>query len=489
MKRDCCIPEVFLLLFIVVCLSGATFGETPIQSSDENVAALYKTLEKFNFRNDAVLNIDVPELTKIDGKHSDDQFIGELLLKSVSLKTLQIIAFFRNPALESTRQIVRSRAEMYPQTMYVDALAEQYRSFVQGIDTRTNGGGMKTGPELLFPGPGILSFNGRLARLEVEMALEEYAMKLRDVAAELLTMAAEREMLRQSITVMDRTVAVLRAFEESLTSRFSTDKAMYPELARLQSERQRMINERTSMQRMMQASLAGINRLLGRKPDSEIGKVILPQPMWTKENMPSRQRALESRQEIRIQKLAVSLLESLLALKTRSTILPLSPGFAYAKQGMTGTSVQPKSGMSTGKERMNPLNAYKMTFGTEVSTVKVPDYGIRVSYLRELQKRIEAEKFQLTDLENVTGSELSGAQADFENAKSSSANERTRVLPILENALKSADAGYRTGQITFLEWMELFMNTFSSRLAAIRYEFSGYKSIGKIFMLQGSCNF
>ena len=488
MKNRKCVCARFFLLFFVV-LSGALFGQTQIQPEPTTIQTLYRALETFDFRNDSVLKMNDAEFANIAEKRTDDLFLDELFKPRVPLRTLQIVAFFRNPALEAARKTVRARTEMYPQTMYVDALAEQYRSFMQGIDTRTSGGGMKSGSELLFPGPGVLSFNGRLARLEVEMALEEYAMKLRDVEAELLMMAAEREMVRQSIGVMDKTIAVLGAFEESLISRLSTDKIMYPELARLQSERQRMKNERASMQRMMNASLAGINRLLGRKPEAVLGPVVLPKTAWTKEKRPMPQRALENRQEIRTQKIALQLLETLLALKTRSTLSPLSPGFAYAKQGMVDTTGPSRNGMNAGKERMNPLSAYKTTFDTNPSTLKTPDYGGPVSYLRELQRRIEAEKSQLVELENSTSSDLIGALTEFDNAESSSVNERSRVLPSLETALKSAEAGYHTGQISFLEWMELFMNTFSSRLAAIRYDFAGYKAVGKILMLQGSCNF
>jgi len=476
----------FLLLF--VGFSVTMFGQTTTQP-DKSVVALYQALEKFDFRNDSVLKIDAPELADITAKNSADPSLNSLLKAEIPLHTLQVLAFIRNPALESARKTVRARAEMYPQTMYVDALAEQYRSFMQGIDTRTSGGGMKSGSELLFPGPGVLTFNGRLARLEVEMALEDYAMKLRDVSAELLMMVAEREMLRHSIVVMDKTVAVLGAFEESLTSRLSTDKIMYPELARLQSERQRMKNERASMQRMMNASLAGVNRLLSRKSDAVLGQILLPQSVWPKGNAVALQQALENRQEIRIQKLTIQLLETLLALKTRSTLTPLSPGFAYPKQGMAASGGSSKKTMSAGKERMDPLSVYKTTFDADVSTRNLPVYGGQVSYLRELQQRIEAEKARLVELENSTGSDITGALSEFDNAKSSSTNERTRVLPSLERALKSAEAGYRTGQVSFLEWMELFMNTFSSRLAAIRYDYAAYKAVGKILMLQGSCNF
>jgi hypothetical protein len=55
--------------------------------------------------------------------------------------------------------------------------------------------------------------------------------------------------------------------------------------------------------------------------------------------------------------------------------------------------------------------------------------------------------------------------------------------------MNSAEAGYRSGQVSFLEWMELTMSRLSSKLAAIRYDFAGYKAIGRIYMLTGSCKF
>lgn len=481
---------LFIPLLSLFISLHPVFAEIASQAGETNPQALYKALEAFDFRNDAVLRLNGQILAKATANRLDDGYFDDLLKNRVPLSTLQVVAFVRNPELESMRQAVRARAEMYPQTMFVDALAEQYRSFLQGIETRTGGSSMKSGPELLFPGPGVLTFNGRLARLEVEMALEDYAMKLRDVAADLLTMVAEREMYRQSLVVMDKTIAVLGAFEESLTSRLSTGKIMYPELARLQSERQRMKNDRAAMQRMMNASLAGINRLLGRKPGALLGQVTIPQPAWSPENRPALSAALENRQEVRIQKISIQLLETLLALKTRSTLSPISPGFAYAKQGMAAQSgSSSRQGMNAGKERMDPLNVYKTTFDTGIAPLKAPDFGDPVSYLRELHRRIESEKAHLIDLENATNSEMTAALVDYDNAKNSSANERYRILPGLENALKSAETGYRTGEVSFLEWMELFMNTFSSRLATIRYDFEEYKAVGKILMLQGSARF
>lgn len=477
---------------ICVVLLFLFFGMFPVfaeTDSQTDIQALYKALEAFDFRNDAVLQLDGRLLTEATAKRLDEGYFDNLLKNSVPLATLYVTAFVRNPDLESLRQAVRARAEMFPQTMFVDALAEQYRSFLQGIETRTSGAAMKSSPALLFPGPGVLTFNGRLARLEVDMALEEYAMKLRDVAADLLTMAAEREMYRRSIAVMDQNLSILGAFEESLISRLSTDKVMYPELARLQSERRRMQNDRASMLRMMTASLAALNRLLGRKPEAALGRVDLPRPTWSPEKRPVLPFALEHRQEIRLQKISIQLLETLLALKTRSTLAPLSPGFAYVKPGMPASpGPGSKKGMAGGNEKMDPLVVYKTTFDTGVSTLKAPDYGGLVSYLRELQRRIESEKSRLTDLENSTGSDLVAAWTDYENARNSSINERSGVLASLEKALKSAETGYRTGQVTFLEWLELFMNTLSSRLAAIRYDNEAAKAVAKIMMLRGTAN-
>lgn len=458
-------------------------GEADASATTPELSDLYKQLEAFDFRNDEVVDLSARNLQPLLEVGTTEDVIDARLARRVSLPELWAVAFVRNPDLEAMRRMVRARAEMYPQTMYVDALAAQYRSFLQGIDTRTGGGGMGGGNELLFPGPGIISFNGRLARLEVEMALQDYSMKLRDVCAEVFAMASERESLRRTVAVLSETVKVFTSFEVSLRSRFTTDRAMYPEFSRLQAERDRMILERDSMRRMFDAMQPGLNRWLGRRPDAPLGEIVLPRPNPPVPAKNLAARADTSRQEIRIQEIMLEILQTLASLKRRETLSPLSPGFAYPKTGMS--PAVPGSPMSMGKGRTDPNSPYRLTFGTMPPAVRTPEYGGPVAYLRELDRRIEAETARLAEMRNALQAEVAAAAAEYENARQGANTETSRVIPSLERGMESAAAGYRTGNVSFLEWMELFMKTLEARLAAIRFDLAARKGLARLMMLGG----
>ena len=504
-----------IFLIVAACASAAKpgrlskmafskLGQTGSASSDPSVqtdlATLYKAIESYDFRDDWVLDLTdsrlKPYMDKAAGEKKLDELdpLDALLAKRISLPQLWAVAFANNPDLESMRKMALARAEMYPQTMYVDSLAAQYRSFVQGIDTRTSGGGMNVGTELLFPGPGVISFNGRLAHLEVDMALQDYSMKLRDVCAELFDNANERESFRKMVTILDETVQALSAFEISLKSRFTTDRAMYPEFSRLQAERDRTINERNTMKRMLDAMLPKINHFLGRRFDAPLGEIEIPPVNPSLSGKAIADVAVKSRQEIRIQEIMLELLKTLASLKRRETLSPISPGFAYTKNvmaetaGLEGSMGMGKAGTSgtSGKSRPDPNSPYRLAFSAMPATARSAEYGGPVAYLRELDRRIEAENEKLSEMRNALRAEVAAAVADYENSRQSAITEISKVVPNLKRGMESAASGYRTGNVSFLEWIELFMKTLEARMAAIKFDLAAKKGIAKLMMLQGS---
>ncbi|MBF0546746.1 MAG: TolC family protein [Candidatus Riflebacteria bacterium] len=467
----------------------ASFSSDFAFSENGNLKELYQRTTNFDFRNDEVFQPNETTLSGITSKPLNDKSIEKILSGNVSLIFLQTLAFARNPDLESSKKTIQARAEMYPQTMFVDALAAQYRSFTQAIETRTSSSAMGESQELFFPSPGISTFNGKLARLEVEMAMEEYFMKLRNLEIKLLNKAAEYQMFRASISVTEKNLAALEAFGNSLKTRFITGKSMYPELTRLQVEQDRMKNDRASMLRMQKASIAEINHLLARAADGSFGSIQLPSLNFPVDRKNLTQAAQEKRQEVRIAEIGIKLLETLLSLKKRFVFAKISPGFAYPKSGMTSKSNQSNSEMGIGKNSSAALDSYKISFGTDVTMPNPLELAEQASYLRELEQQIGSEKAKVAEIRNSTISELTEAVTGFENARESLKTERNIVFPRLETTLDSAGSAYRTGQIAFSDWMELFLSSFSSQMNSIRYEFEAYKALGKIFEVSGSCNF
>ncbi len=475
------------LTMVAVLLPFNLNGETKAPGLP-NIDDMYKQIASFDFRMDDVVNLSEPELKLYLENSRNDNKLNSLLNRPISIKALWTVAFVRNPDLESMRNMVRSRAEMFPQTMYVDALAAQYRSFIQNIQTRTSSGGMSEGVELLYPGPGVLSFNGRIARLEVEMALEDYGMKLRDIAAELYSMAAERESIGRSIAVMSETIDVISVFEASLKSRFTTDRAMYPELSRLRAERSRMINERNSMKRMETSVLSEINRYLARDTAAPLGKVDFPSSKNLAISPKFVAEALDRQQELRIQGITIEILKNLISLKNRATFSSLSPGFIYPKFSNGSENGMRETG-PMGASAPDPLQPYRRGFSGMVDTSPRIEFGQQAVYLRELSKRVDAEVHKRSDLANSLKAALNSAFTEYENARQGAETEKSGVIPVLKHGVDSASAGYRTGNVSFLEWMEIFMKMLEARMAAIRYDLAAQKAISKLMMLQGSANF
>jgi len=471
------------LLFFLLLLWPITVHaeEQPTHNTDLDI--MYQKIATYDFRDDTVLPLQKNVLTAYS---KDGTETADLAMKAdpVPLETVWTIAFLRNPDLEAMRQMIRARAEMYPQVMAIEALAAQNRSFLQGINTRTSMTVMNESPELLFPGPGILSFNGRLAHLEVEMAMQEYTMKLRDIGADLLALCAERESYRKSLLVLSDMLRLFSAFEDSLKTRFVTNQAMYPEVARFQAERARMIAERETMKRMMDSFLARINHLLGRPTLAPIGNVRLPHPSKTPDFNSSLDEALEHRQELHIQRLTIDILQTLSQLKHRATLSPLSPGFAYPKPAMEDMSE--KGRMTKKKIIPDPLIVYRQTFRTEPSAGLSNNYQEQIAFLRELDHRIKAEEAREEEMKNDTSARLADALAEYTNSLLKETTERKKVLPILQQGLESTTASFRTGKVSFLEWLELFMKVLQSKLDVIQYSASAFKSLAEIHMLRGT---
>ncbi|MBF0500665.1 MAG: hypothetical protein HQM09_11075 [Candidatus Riflebacteria bacterium] len=494
-----------MTVFTCVALSGATAslpkGDIAINETGSDVARWYHDIEKESFQRPDVVDLSSTDAHAALSKASDETALDKLLSKPVSLEQIFAIAFARFPRLLAARQTVQVRAKMFPQSMYVDELATRLRAFTQDIDTRTTGGAMReASPEMLFPGPGVLSFNGLLARIEVNMAELEYEAELRNTAADLLERSAEKRYLRHLFDIQHETLAVLRSFESTLKTGFTTDRATFQDLAMVQSELARLDTEQASLHRREIALNAEINRFLGRSSDNTLHRDISPESTTLPEirlpAIPGHMDAtafiadaLRNRQEIAIQREQIRSMETLISLKRRQVVSPIAPGFAYAKRGMSALSdsesgMESKSG-TNGRGTVPPEG--KSGFSARPPFALIPDYGIEVSYLQELEAKLVAGRTTLSDIESSTRAEIIGIVAEFESNRQTSATEIGKVSPVLKTAVESAASAYRTGKATFREWRELTLRLLDSEKKVVETEFASYKMIADLWRHTGSC--
>ena len=286
-----------------------------------------------------------------------------------------------------------------------------------------------------FPFPGTLSLRGEAARAMALQTREEYEATVREVIAKVKITYDNLYLVHKAIEVTEENVGILRRFEQIAQVKYATGAVSQQDVLKTQVELARLANDLITLEQELTTTRARLNTLLNRVPRSPLDQPeeleIIP-ILERSESLESL--ALEHRPELRATRAVIARSEREIELAK----LKFYPNFHVALKRFQNRGIPQPNGWGVSASINIPWVFHRKH-----------DQGVI-----ETRHRLARAEALRDSLENDTRFLIEDLLVKIETAERRANLYQTSVLPLAEQAVKSADIGYRADRVDFLNLLE-----------------------------------
>ena len=366
------------------------------------------------------------------------------LAQPIALELLVAFGYEWDPGLKSAREKIRAVLEQYPQAVYLENVLRQYNAFTKQLDTKVGPLTHKEMMAMKFPFPGTLALKGQVITEDVLIAQKEFDIALRDLVTEIKLAYYDYLFVIEATHINEENQKLLQQMIAIAQTKFRVGQGKYSNVIMAQVELSKLVNAIITLEQQRETIIARINTLLNSSADLPLG---VPVPIEEDRVIPTLaelyELAVESRQEIQKQKLAISKMALVVEMSKQMTYPDPTLGASYFEnRGIVDLKHTQKMPMTFSTRRtLNPANAAW--------------FGHRNSYIHELDVKIEAMEHQIEKLESNLRFVVKKHHFGMETANRSIRLYRQTLLPQAQQALSAANTAYQAAQIDFLSFLDI----------------------------------
>ena len=366
------------------------------------------------------------------------------LAQPIALELLVAFGYEWDPGLKSAREKIRAVLEQYPQAVYLENVLRQYNAFTKQLDTKVGPLTHKEMMAMKFPFPGTLALKGQVITEDVLIAQKEFDIALRDLVTEIKLAYYDYLFVIEATHINEENQKLLQQMIAIAQTKFRVGQGKYSNVIMAQVELSKLVNAIITLEQQRETIIARINTLLNSSADLPLG---VPVPIEEDRVIPTLaelyELAVENRQEIQKQKLAISKMALVVEMSKQMTYPDPTLGASYFEnRGIVDLKHTQKMPMTFSTRRtLNPANAAW--------------FGHRNSYIHELDVKIEAMEHQIEKLESNLRFVVKKHHFGMETANRSIRLYRQTLLPQAQQALSAANTAYQAAQIDFLSFLDI----------------------------------
>ncbi len=196
----------------------------------------------------------------------------------VELEDYLRIAAMQNAGLETAFEQWKAALEQVPQAKTLPDPKFTYSYFIKEIETRTGPQRQRFSLVQTFPWFGVIESRTDAASAKAKAAYQNYeAIKL-ELFYNVKNSFYEYVYLKQAIDIAKQNVELLKYLEEVARTRYTITSGSHPDIIRAQIELAILEDKLTSLEKLQEPTIAGLNAILNRKISS-------PLP-WPEEKQP-----------------------------------------------------------------------------------------------------------------------------------------------------------------------------------------------------------
>ncbi len=365
------------------------------------------------------------------------------LAQSIELELLIALGYEWNPGLKSAREKIRAVLEQYPQAVYLENVLRQYNAFTKQLDTKAGPMSHKEMMAMKFPFPGTLTLKGQIVTEDVLIAQKEFEIVLRDLVTQIRLAYYDYLFLIEATRINEENQALLQQMIAIAQAKFRVGQGKYSNVIMAQVELSKLADTIITLEQQRETIIARLNTLLNASTDLPLG---VPVPIEEERVIPALAElyalAVQKRQEIQKQKLAISKMTLAVEMAKQMTYPDPTLGASYFENRSMGN--------------LKHTQKIPVTFMTQrtLNPANTAWFGHRDSYIHEMDVKIEAMEHRIEELESSLRFVVKKHHFGMETANRSIRLYRHTLLPQARQALDAANTAYQAAQIDFLSFLD-----------------------------------
>lgn len=349
-------------------------------------------------------------------------------------------AMERNPAIiaaekkwQSARDIIEARRALPdPQVSYT--------YFVESVETRVGPQENIFGAKQKFPFFGKRDLKAGVAAKEAEAVKASYEAVKQEVVRQVKLAFYQLFYVSTIIDITNDEKEILRRFEQIASVKYETGQGNQQNILKVQVEISRLQDKLLALTGVKQTADARLNTLLDRPSDKPLGKPVKPKFrdfFFIKQQL--FRIARENRPELKGGAARIEKSDAMLGLAKKDFYPDLTVGANYIE-----VDEGPLNFSDNGKDAFNVM-----------VSVNVPIWREKLSaQVSSASKMIKAQKNAYQNILNRTFFEVEDNLFKIQTARETVRLYRNVLIPQAEQSLRSAEAGYVTGTVNFLDLLD-----------------------------------
>ena len=365
------------------------------------------------------------------------------LTQPIALELLVAFGYEWNPGLKAAREKIRAVLEQYPQAAYLENVLRQYNAFTKQLDTKVGPMPHKEMTAMKFPFPGTLALKGQVITEDVLIAQKEFEIALRDLVTEIKLAYYDYLFVVEATRINKENQKLLQQMIAIVQTKFRVGQGKYSNVIMAQVELSKLAEVIITLEQQRETIIARLNTLLNASTDLPLGDPVPIEEERVTLALPDLYKlAVDKRQEIQKQKLAISKMGLMVEMAKQMTYPDPTLGASYFEnRAMADLKHTEKMPMTfSARRRLNPANSAW--------------FGHRSSYIREMDVKIEAMAHKIEELETNLRFVVKRHHFGMETANRSIRLYRQTLLPQARQALDALNIAYQAAQIDFLSFLD-----------------------------------
>ena len=383
--------------------------------------------------------------------HIPDPLLGEFIRTAID----------SNPSIQTAYARYRAALQRVPQQTALPDPALTFGRFLRSVETRE-------GPQLStltlsqrFPWFGKLDLKGKIAIKRAAAQFRLFRAREREVAAGVKRAFYDVAYLDRALEIVREEQSLLDHYENLAQARYASGKGHQQEVIRIQAEISRTMSRLELLRQQRQSAAARLNSLSDQPPEKPVPRLQLPAPAKVEIHLEELyELGARHRQELNGAMARIEATEQGVELAKKSfwPDVTLSAGTVNVG-GLPPQDLLPAP-------RPGGKNAYNLSVSINIP-LRRHKYRAEVM---EAAENLIAERSTYRDLRNRIQLSIRDLAVRIQTLwRQMDLFERV-LIPQTREALRSAESGYRNGQLGALELLDSERSLLETQVLQARYE-------------------
>ncbi|MDH3601475.1 MAG: TolC family protein [Candidatus Tectomicrobia bacterium] len=360
-----------------------------------------------------------------------------------SQDVVEVLALLRSPGIKAAENRLRAALEKFSQVTAVDDILRQYTAFTEGVMTGVGAMRGKDEVRTQFPFPGVLALKGQVVTQDVLSALERLEAARRDAVTAARKSHWRLWFVRQEHLITERTVALLRELELVSTTRYEAGRTSFQDVIKVRVQRELLEEQLITLREQQGNAHMELREILHLPPDTRIG---MAHVRHAEANLPALTSlytlALASRQELRQLRARIGKMERMIEMAETM----LLPAFDMGLSRYRDEAIK-----QVGSQSRQSTFATRTQASMGAGLPKMPWFGSRDAYLREIRQKRQALQEELNKMQDATITRVRKKWFALDQARREKRLYQDTVVQLSQSALDVSTRGYESDNVPFAD--------------------------------------